>query len=426
MKTRILSALTAYLILTVNIYSQTQWTKYAGNPVLVKGPDAWDAIGIGQPTVLWENDTIKMWYIGVGADFKGRLCYAYSLDGINWVKHNNIVMDVGGAGAWDRGWLDTPEIVRDSSGYKLYYYGDTAWQFSAINSAIGVAYSTDGINWTKEASNPIFTKGTTGEWDDTWVESPAVIFDYNINGPYKMWYNGMDTTTWRVQIGLATSMDGITWVKHTGNPVLSNGNWGTYDDMWLGTPAVLYDGNAFEMWYSSTAASSYNVNTQAFDTVGICYATSTDGINWVKHPLNPVFNTFTAPYDSLLDSKGPWAADVVFNPNTQTYMLWFEAAGGFMLATAPKDNVTIADKIHSESVNIYPNPASEYFIFENMKDNLVKACQIIVYDVLGREVAREPVTEKITRIETSYWPSGVYILNWINNNTIISRKLIKN
>ncbi len=408
------------------IVSQTQWVKYTGNPVLQKGPDLWDIIGIGQPTVLFENDTVKIWYVGVGNDMKARICYPYSIDGITWTKHNSPVMDVGGAGVWDRGWLDTPEIVRDSTGYKLYYYGDSAWQFSAVSSAMGVAHSPDGINWTKDVNNPIFTKGNAGDWDGTWVESPAVVYDNNSTVPYKMWYNGMDTATWKDQIGLATSLNGVSWVKHTGNPVLATGNWGSYDDMWAGTPAVLFDGNIFEMWYSSTAAASYNVNTSAFDTVGICYATSTDGISWIKHPLNPLFHTFTAPYDSLLDSKGPWAADVIYNPNTQTYMMWFEANGGFMLATAPKNNVSIQNSVPNHYFDIYPNPATIAATIE-FNNKSISSATINIYSISGKKLKEMAVQcDKKTEIDISDYCAGIYLieLKSINNDKYYKKLVI--
>lgn len=34
-------------------FAQTQWTKYENNPVHLYG---------GQPSVIWDNDTFKMWY----------------------------------------------------------------------------------------------------------------------------------------------------------------------------------------------------------------------------------------------------------------------------------------------------------------------------------------------------------------------------
>lgn len=424
MKTKIVTTFIFLLVFVASVVSQTQWTKYAGNPVLVKGPAAWDAIAIGQPTVIWENDTLKMWYIGVGADFKGRLCYAWSLDGVAWTKHSAPVMDVGGAGTWDCGWLDTPEIVRDSSGYKLYYYGDTAWQFSAISSAMGVAYSVDGINWTKEPNNPVFTKSNVGDWDGTWVESPAVIFDYNINGPYKMWYNGVDTATWKVLIGLATSMDGITWVKHTGNPVLDNGPWGSYDDMWLGTPAILYHGGMYEMWYASTAAASYNTNTSAFDTVNICYASSADGISWTKHPLNPLFHTFTTPYDSLLDTGGPWAPDVVYNPNTQTYMMWFETGAGFMFATAPDNSVPVREAADRQNLNIFPVPSSGLFSINIPVEDPGSHSQIYIYNQVGALVWQAETEHNKMLIDLSAYPAGLYVVRVLNGSKVLSGKVV--
>lgn len=403
--------------------SQTNWSKNNDNPVLTPGPDNWDKIAIGQPTVLFENDTMKMWYVGVGNDGKARICYAYSIDGINWTKHNNPVIDVGSQGDWDSGWLDTPEILKDSNGYKMYYYGDTTQQFSAINSAIGVAYSQDGINWTKDTNNPIFEKGNIGEWDGSWIESPALHWD-NISDEYKMWYNGVDTATWKVQIGLATSSDGVNWTKHTGNPVLSTSPWGDYDDMWIGTPSVLFNGNEYEMWYSGTSSSSYNSSTGDFDTISICYATSINGVNWVKHQNNPLFHTFTAPYDSLIDSGGPWAADIVLNANTGTYMMWFEGHGGFSLATAPNNTTDInAPNSMSSDLWIYPNPVKSSATIKTTEklDNAT----LKIYNTMGQTILLiESIYGNKILIEKDNIDSGLYLLQLKNNNKLTTKKII--
>ncbi|MHC1708037.1 MAG: T9SS type A sorting domain-containing protein [Bacteroidales bacterium] len=375
--------------LVFHSFGQTVWTKYQNNPVLVKGPDNFDLIAIGQPTALFENDTLKMWYAGVGLDYRSRICYCWSTDGIVWNKHSEPVMDVGSPGEWDQGWLDTPAIVKDNEGYKLYYYGDTIQQSSAISSAIGMAASPDGIHWVKYAGNPIFTKGNTGDWDGTWVESPTLLFD-SLNHMYTMWYNGVDTFTWKIQIGMATSGDGINWTKYPNNPVIATSNWGGYDDVWLGTPSVVKRGSTFELWYAATSTNSYNPVTEKFDTVSICYASSTDGISWIKSPYNPLFNTFSPPYDSLIDEGGPWAPAVVFNNSTSEYMLWFEAHGydynyTFSLATAP-ENINNLLVYHSSapSFTVYPNP------FNRMANILIandlNTMEIDIYNSLGQNV----------------------------------------
>jgi len=400
------------LINIVLLNAQTQWTKYVGNPVLTKGPDNFDILAIGQPTVLFENDTIKMWYGGVGNDWKSRICYAWSTDGINWTKHSQPVIDVGGTGEWDRGWIDTPEIIKDSSGYKMLYYGDTLWQPSAINSSIGLAYSPDGINWTKEVTNPVFFKGNPGEWDGTWVESPALYWD-SITGEYMMWYNGVDTSTWKIQIGLATSTDAVNWTKHPSNPLLTNSNWGGYDDMWLGTPAVLFNGNEFELWYSSTAAASFNSSTLSFDTINICLAKSPDGINWTKHTSNPLFNTYTAPYDSTIDRGGPWAPDVIFIPSSQTYMMFYEAEGGnanytISMAVATKDSLSNLLSFNKNSAVAMPNPFQYSTMISNMQ---LKNAQLSVYNYQGQIVKDiKGFTGNSFELKRENLPSGMYFL----------------
>ncbi len=401
--------------------AQTDWTKYVNNPVLTPGPDWYDLTALGQPSVLFEDDTIKMWYAGVGTDLAGRICYAWSLDGINWTKEG-IVLDLGLSGEWDSGWLDAPEIVRDNSGYKMYFYGDSAWLFSAISSSMGVAFSPDGKNWTRYSGNPVLTKGLPGEWDETWVESPALYFD-TLTNSYMMWYNGVDTNTWKVQVGLATSTDGYSWIKYSGNPVVQAGVWGEYDDMWVGTPAVLYTSGQFEMWYSSAFAAAYNPVTEKFDTLNMCYATSPDGISWTKHSENPLFHTYTPPCDSLVEQAGPWAPDVIFNHNTNTYMMWYETHYGMGLATSPLDETQI-NHYSDVYLNVFPQPAAD--IINLYSSHNFKSANLYVYDISGRIVYSEQnlsgndFTVNLTNL------SGVmYVLFLSDDNYSGSIKILK-
>ncbi|HHB78621.1 MAG TPA: hypothetical protein ENK85_05255, partial [Saprospiraceae bacterium] len=49
-------------------FSQLNFVKYGNNPVLTRHTvfGAWDAIAVSDPQVLWVNDTLRMWYTGVG------------------------------------------------------------------------------------------------------------------------------------------------------------------------------------------------------------------------------------------------------------------------------------------------------------------------------------------------------------------------
>lgn len=327
---------------------------------------------IGQPTVIRENDTFKMWYCGAGIDHRSRILYAYSTNGINWTKYQNgaVVLNIGSAGQWDSKWLDTPEIVRTPTDYKLYYYGDVVDTFPPHNPAIGLATSQNGINWTKHPNNPIFTKGDSLSWEGRWIESPAVLYD---NGVYKMWYTGVPYD-WRIRIGYATSPDGINWTKYPNNPVLNIGSPGSWDDFWVAVPAVIKRGNRFEMWYS--ALSEADAATGRYDTIRIGYATSLDGINWSKYP-NPVLTTLTPPYNPAVDSSGPWAPDVVFDGTN--YRMWYETAAGFCYATAPLSVMESNIQKPITLAKISPNPFRYFTIIDQPGNFSIK-----IFDMSGK------------------------------------------
>ncbi len=137
--------------------------------------------------------------------------------------------------------------------------------------------SPDGFDWTPQNSgNPVLTPEGGGVWDDEGVHSGWVIPD-GVGG-YKMWYTGRSGTSLigDSAIGYATSLDGETWIKHTG-PVLSAGT--TWDQGGVAVASVIKDGGKYYMWYSG-----YSGFTKAEIQIAIGVAKSNDGItNWSKN-----------------------------------------------------------------------------------------------------------------------------------------------
>ncbi len=196
--------------------------------------------------------------------------------------------------------------------------------------------------WTKyNNGDPVLLPGSAGEWDDSGIVGPSVIFD---GTTYKMWYGAWNGTTFR--IGYAYSTDGISWTKYDdplttnppyaeSDPVLNLGP-GTFESVWVYFPQVYFDGTIYHMWYAGTDGNH--------DRVG--YATSSDGgITWEKDIVhNPVIN---------LGSSGSWDdAAVVPGPvlfNGTTYEMIYNGYDGFIFqggyATSPdgftwtKDNI---------------------------------------------------------------------------------------
>lgn len=415
-------AISIILLGTITTLAQiTPWVKYQGNPVMTKDTTlagVWEWAGIGQPACLVEHDSIWMYYAAAGVAYigdsivRGRISFAKSYDGTSWLKRDppTPVLDVGGAGTWDSRWLDTPAIVKGPDGYKLYYYGDSQ---SVAFSAIGMASSTDGINFTKHPANPILQKGAVTGFDGFWIESPAVLYDA-FAGQYEMWYTGVGygpglPSGLHISIGRATSTDGVVWIKDSlHNPVLDIGPAGTWEDGWVAVPAVRKTFGQYEMWYIGVSCADYNADS-TLDTARVGLATSSDGIHWVKYAENPVLSTFDPP----IDSGGPWAPDVVFHP--YRYAMLYEAVGGIFLATKTIGIAESSGSTKTGPIAVYPNPFSHFTTirYEQSADDIIDAG---IYNSAGIKVK----SLNLKQSKTVTWrgddeigravPAGIYFI----------------
>jgi predicted GH43/DUF377 family glycosyl hydrolase len=291
MKTRILLATLAVvgglllvMLLTCTLAAQAQGpiagppgplTKYEGNPVVVTGTvGSWDSNSVIASTVISDGTIYKMWYTGADAGGIYSMGYVTSTNGITWTKYAGNPVITGTPGSWDNV-IAMGSVVFDGATYHMWYVGSD----STIpgDYALGYAISTNGIAWTKYISNPVIITGTAGSWDARLIMFPCVISD---TGLYKMWYTGMDNSgTW--SIGYATSTNGTSWAKYSGNPVIQTGSPDSWDARQVLCPNVFLDGTTYRMWYTGQDANG---------TRRIGYATSPDGISWVKSASNPVLS----------------------------------------------------------------------------------------------------------------------------------------
>ena len=74
---------------SMDIFGQTNWHKYIGNPVLLPGDEGqWDYQFINVRSVLWDGEKYNMWYQGGDGDNR---CFGHatSNDGFNWLKNES-------------------------------------------------------------------------------------------------------------------------------------------------------------------------------------------------------------------------------------------------------------------------------------------------------------------------------------------------
>ncbi|KPL11699.1 MAG: hypothetical protein AMS23_07385 [Bacteroides sp. SM1_62] len=179
---------------------------------------------------------------------------------------------------------------------------------------IGYATSIDGINWQKYENNPVLDTGPEDSWDHHAIGFPTVII---VNDTCHMWYAGASDQI-AVQIGYATSTDGINWKKYENNPVIQLGNAGSWEETWVYMPCVIYNESTFHMWYSgSTGDPSDYIPWK--EEIG--YASSSDGKSWTKHSSNPVFKVNTTGKWDDYEISGP---TVLFH--NDMFHMWYTGA----------------------------------------------------------------------------------------------------
>ncbi len=146
---------------------------------------------------------------------------------------------------------------------------DVSWR---PQKALAVTFSKDGIHWDE----PVITLShdpSTG-WEDD-INRNCILPDPN--GGYFMWYTGQARKhSW---IGVAHSDDGIRFERFRRDPILSFET--EFEGESVMNPFVLYENGIFRMWYAAGETHEPNV---------LCYAESTDGVNFVKYENNPVFS----------------------------------------------------------------------------------------------------------------------------------------
>lgn len=399
-------------IFSLNLYCQTEWTKYPGNPVMEPGSAVdWDKEFIGMGSVIYHSNSYHMWYSGGRLWDILRIGHATSDDGITWTKDiNNPVLDKGPAGSWDEKMVQLSCVIVIDDTFHMWYtgYNGNNWNYGF---QIGHATSPDGITWTKDPNNPVLPVGQIGSWDHSWVHASSVLYD---GTKYHMWYGGCDTIK-GVKIGHATSPDGLTWTKDPSNPVFETLNPLDWDFPRKDFLSVVFDDTIYQMWYSGGNLFKSKIG----------YATSGDGSKWTKYPLNPVLNT---------GQLGDWdsrsvATLSVMDSSGVKYKMWYwgnqaenTASIGYAESTCcPWKENSIDDRIMT-GLSIFPNPAKEVLTIEINRSGLYT---IDITTLSGQLLYSAEMEEPSIQINLSSFQKGLYLIRIRSRDYVRTQKIIK-
>jgi predicted GH43/DUF377 family glycosyl hydrolase len=152
---------------------------------------------------------------GTGVDDYRELKRIASTDGFKPYSSNPVI-SMGPEGSFDAGALGSMTILKVGDTFHVYYEAwgvrsEKEWDASEYETLqIGHATSKDGIHWNKDPENPVIEQGTEGEWDETGVWDPYVIYE---DGIFKMWYGGGGGRKPNIGWAYAESKDGTHFVK---------------------------------------------------------------------------------------------------------------------------------------------------------------------------------------------------------------------
>jgi predicted GH43/DUF377 family glycosyl hydrolase len=226
----------------------------------------------------------------------------------SWNDYSGNPIFVPSGSYWDYNGVSEPKIFFDNNYFKMYY---TA-QGSGYSGFVGFAQSTDGINWIRPVSNPVLSPGLPGSWDETGVGGGVVV---KSGSNYLMYYDGWFNTDGNWHIGLASSIDGINWIKNP-NPILFGTSGMEYQI--VPSSCIVIDSTYYLYFYGR--------NLPYLD---IRLASSLDGVNWTKSPSNPILVA-----DQAWEGLGVYCPSV-YKINNHYEMIFMNAAGtGFGKATS--------------------------------------------------------------------------------------------
>lgn len=156
-----------------------------------KGPNLWD------PWILKDGDVYRLFYLMAPkpvppANFwsQGTIYGAISVDLQNW-KSTGIVLEPDPSNPWESGRILAGSTYKEDGIYYLFYSASGPGE-TLKNEKIGIATSTDGLNWKRYSPNPLFSEDERSRWygpqKDTghfhWRD-PYIVKDYS-SGKYYM------------------------------------------------------------------------------------------------------------------------------------------------------------------------------------------------------------------------------------------------
>jgi predicted GH43/DUF377 family glycosyl hydrolase len=173
--------------------------------------------------------------------------------------------------------------------------------------------SADRLVFTHSRAEPIISHGAATAWDAQYTDPGAVVF---YGGQFHMFRNGFRAWPASVQIGYATSPDGLNWTEQGEAPVLTSAQVPYAGTAALASSVLIQDDGTWVLYFYTWATST----TRAAGAIGRATAPAPTG-PWTPDPL-PVLQP---------GPSGAWDAQSVRSPHVvygnDEYRMYYSGAG---------------------------------------------------------------------------------------------------
>jgi beta-1,2-mannobiose phosphorylase / 1,2-beta-oligomannan phosphorylase len=196
-----------------------------------------DSKGVAAPGAIVLDGVVHLFYQSYEKGFqKAAICHATSSDGVNFTPNaSNPIFSP--TGDWNCGRAIDADVI-EHEGQLLLYFSTRDPDFENQMTGVAAAPLSSGFcrnDWKQLCHNTIL--GPELPWEQNCIEAAAVC---RHEGKLYMFYGGAYNCGPQ-QIGCAVSKDGINWKRVSDMPIVPNGAPGEWNSSESGHPFVLED-----------------------------------------------------------------------------------------------------------------------------------------------------------------------------------------
>lgn len=192
--------------------------------------------GLCAPGALVMDGKIHLFYQTYGNGLRDAICHAVSEDGYRFRRDltNPIFAPTGD---WTCGRAIDADVVVDEDQLLLYFATRDPTMTTQMLGVASASLDSDFGRqaWTQRCDGPILKPELF--WEQECIEAPAL----HKRGDYLYMFYGGAYNNGPQQIGVATSLDGVTWRRLFDEPFLPNGRHGEWNACESGHPYLFVD-----------------------------------------------------------------------------------------------------------------------------------------------------------------------------------------